>query len=166
MWTLSQPFETELKTNRPLDKVVTSLKERAIFTDYSFTIPAKTISVYRGTEVHGRVSDDNSKTTVFIKISPSADFKAGVFLLTMTILLASIIVLVLTIKENNLNIRLLAVSTVGLFGLTVIILLIMKLFLKFSVWLQRESIEGLINRDQQNGPQQKVYAIAGCSVKL
>lgn len=148
MWTLFKPYETEIKSSRPLDKVINGLKERAVFNDNSFVINAKTFSIYRGTRVDGRVIDDrNHKTTVYIKISPSSDFKAMTFILFLTIFLASTVALVLTIKEDNLNVRLLTASTIGLIGVAAILFLIMRLFLTFSIWTQKESIEGLINND-------------------
>jgi hypothetical protein len=147
MWTIFKPYETEIKSSRPLDKVINGLKERAIFHDNSFVINARTFSFYRGTKVDGRVSATNNKTTVYIKISPSADFKAMAFILFLTVWVASTVVLILTIKENNFNVRLFAISTAVVLGLTGFLYLIMTLFLKFSIWVQRESIEGLISSD-------------------
>jgi hypothetical protein len=147
MWTLFKPYETELKSNRPLDKVINGLKERAIFHDNSFVINAKTFSFYPGTKVNGRVSNNNNKTTVYIKISPSADFKAMAFILFLAVWVASTVVLILTIKENNFNVRLFVISTAVVLVLTGFLYLIMRLFLNFSIWTQKESIEGLISSD-------------------
>jgi len=147
MWTLFKPYETELKSNRPLDKVISGLKERATFHDNSFVINAKTFSFYRGTKVNGRVYNNNSKTTVYMKISPSAEFKAMAFILFLTVWVVSTVLLILTIKENNFNVRLFAVSTAVVLGLTAFLYLIMRLFLNFSIWTQKESIEGLIGSD-------------------
>ena len=141
---LFRTYELEVKSNRPIDKVIDDLKERASFNGNSFTIYSKMFSIYRGTDVEGRVEQNDTKTIVNIKISMSADSKAMVIVILLVTLIFPIMFLSQWINEPNIDYKLIALATLSYIGVVLFFFLLMILMFRFSVWIQKESLIGLI----------------------
>jgi hypothetical protein len=141
---LFKTYELEIISNRPIDKVIESLSEKASFTDNSFKIRPKVFSIYRGTNVDGQVRHGESKTTVKIRISMSADYKARTTFILLSTLIIPIMLIVFWTKGSNADIKEYAIATIGYISGLLILIGLMKLFYQFSVWIQRESLTELI----------------------
>jgi len=136
---LFKTYEFEIKTNRTKESVVNDLTERATFDKDTFKIKSEIFSLRRGSRATGKVLTDGQMTTVKIKILPSSDYKAGAVMWFGLLIIFFVFFLTQQIRAGQFSLWTFAFIGFGLFGY-----LMTRLLYRFSVEMQRDSIEGLV----------------------